>query len=314
MLRSVTALIGLALGLAAASASEADMRILSGQIVVLERMLLPGDTMLIVDVSSESDAPVTGQRRQTGDAQSPFIFEIEAPVDQALVFRAGVRGMDDVLWLSEPLAITPGHTPVDLGPLRAPRIPPMGNAGLLSCGNQLVELGFMPDSLRLRLNEQVITMRPELGSSGEHFVDPDNPATSLQMREDAGLLRIDGAELSECTLIRPDADITQGVWNISAIEDTPSVFPSRTELVFYPDGRLSASVGCNRLIGGYRRHGGIMTFERLASTMMACPEGLQAQEQRFHAILPRVDGYRLDAESGRLLLTSGGQAVLRARR
>ena len=300
---------------AAATESEPPLREVSGQITVLDRMALPDDTMRIVDLTTAQDAPVLALRELTGGAQAPFDFVLMAPQDETLVLRVGLRTLDDVVWLSEPVAIAPGSDPVNTGPLRAPRIPQMGATALLSCGNQLVEAGMLPESMRIRLNEQVMTLTPQATGSGTLYVDDTNPATSLHlMDDDTALLRIDGAELSECTVIRPQIDITLGVWNISAIDDTPAMFPSRTELVFYPDGRMTASVGCNRLIGGYRRHGGLLSFGRLASTRMACPEGLDAQEARFTQILPKVDGYALDADAGRLLLTSGGKTVLRARR
>jgi heat shock protein HslJ len=312
--RWMSALLSFALPLLVQSAAATDLREVSGQVTVLERMALPDDMVLLLDVSDAKDSTVAIARDLTEGRQSPFTFAIDAPVDMELVLRVGLRGLDDALWLSEPVSIAAGAHPVELGPLRAARIPPMGFAALLSCGNQLIEIGFMPESLRIRLNEQLITMQPQVAASGELYADADNPATTIHLKQDSALLRIDGAELSECRLIRPEADITEGVWNISAIEDRPTLFPSRTELVFYPDGRMSASVGCNRLIGGYRRHGGILSFGRLASTRMACPEGLGDQEQHFNRVLPKVDQFILDPEAGRLTLFAAGTPVLRARR
>jgi len=314
LLRLVTALMSCGLFATAALAIDAPSRSLSGEIVVLERMALPEDTVVIVDVTTEKDATVKGLRRLTQEAQSPFPFSLDIPADQPLVLRVGLRSMEDALWMSEPVLIEAGEDAVDIGSLRAQRLPQMGFVGLLYCGNQLVETGFLPDTVRIRLNEQVMTLVPQPAASGALYADPDNPATTLHMKEDAALLRIDGAELSECSLRRPDMDITQGVWNVSAIEDAAVLFASRTELVFFPDGRLSASVGCNRLIGNYRRLGGVLTVGRLASTLMACPDGLGEQEERFKAILPKVDGYVLDAETGRLTLTAKGRAVLRVRK
>ncbi len=314
-MRIFIALFGSLLALtAAATESEHPLREVTGQIMVLERLALSEDTMLIVDVTSMQDDPVMGLRQSTSGAQAPFDFVLEVPPEEVLVLRVGLRSQDDVVWLSEPVAIAPGTTPLDMGPLRAPRIPLMGATALLSCGNQLVEAGMMPESLRIRLNEQVMTLMPQPAASGAFYVDDTNPATSLHLRDDTALLRIDGAELSECTVLQTRNDITAGVWKISAIDDTPAMFPSRTELVFYPDGRMTASVGCNRLVGGYRRHGGLLSFGRLASTRMSCPEGLDVQEARFTQILPKVDGYALDTDAGRLSLTAGGQTVLRARR
>ncbi|MBB4206869.1 META domain-containing protein [Roseinatronobacter bogoriensis] len=314
MPRWISAFVCLVLPVFAVSASASETRVVSGQVTVLERMALPDDTVLLVDLVDAMDTAIAASREVTEGRQSPFSFALEAPVDTDLVLRVGLRGPEDVIWLSEPVAIEAGADPADLGALRAMRIPPMGFAGLLYCGNQLVEIGFMPESVRIRLNEQIITLLPQVAASGALFADADNPATTIHMRDASAVLRIDGSELSECRLIRPEQDITQGVWSISAIEDRPTLFPSRTELVFYPDGRMSASVGCNRLIGGYRRHGGILSFGRLASTRLACPEGLGEQEQHFNTVLPRVDQFFLDAEAGRLTLYAAGTPVLRARR
>ena len=305
----------LTLGVPATAASDtSETREISGEMMVLERMALPDDTVLLVDLTDAQDNSVASHREGTDGRQSPFAFSLTAPTDELLVLRVGLRGGDDAFWLSEPVAIAEGDEDVSLGTLRALRIPFMGFASLLSCDNQYFELGFRPDEVRLRLNEQIITMLAEPAASGEMFVSADNPSTSVHLKDASAILRIDGAELSECALIRPQDDITLGIWTISSIQGTPTLFPSRTELVFYPDGRISASIGCNRMVGSYRRHGGVLTFGRIASTLMACPEGLDDQERRFASVLDVIDGYRLDPESGRLNLLAGGETILQARK
>ncbi|MCC5960866.1 MAG: META domain-containing protein [Rhodobacteraceae bacterium] len=315
MIRFLSLCILLLSGLSTAPLfADEPTRPISGEVMLLERMALPDDAMLIVDISDASDTSLGALRQPTDGAQSPFAFEIDAPADQSLVLRAGLRIVDDVVWLTEPVAIDPGTDALDLGAIRALRTPPMGFASLLACGTQLVELGFLPEDVRVRFNEQVITMTPSVAASGALFTAPDTPSTSIHMKGDSALLRIDGAELAECVLMRPELDITEGVWNITAIGEKAAVFPSRTELVFYSDGRMSASVGCNRLIGGYRRHGGILSFGRIASTRMTCPDGMMDQERQFMAMMHRVDGYRVSSDGGRLTLLAGGQPVISARR
>lgn len=291
-----------------------DLREIRGKIMVLERMALPENTVIMIDLSDGTDTSIASQRTRTEGAQSPFLFEISAPKDQVIILRAGLRAGDDMLWLTEPRQIEPGEAMIDLGDLRALRTPAMGFSSVLQCGTQIVEIGFVTDEVRLRLNEQVITLAPQPAASGALYVAADNPATSIHLKEDTALLTVDGATLAECTLIRPKQDITAGVWNISTIRDKAAIFPSRTELVFFPDGRLSASVGCNRFIGAYRRHGGFLSFGRVASTMMGCPDGLGEQEAAFSAALGQVDGYSLNAEGTRLTLTAAGETVIQARR
>lgn len=295
-------------------ATATEMRIISGQIMVLERMALPENTTLIVDISTSGDQGLVRSRAPSEGRQSPFDFSIDVPAEMDLVLRVGLRADDEMFWLSEPRMIATGSDDLELGNIRALRAPQMGFATLLACGNTLVEIGFLPDTVRLRLNEQVLSMTAQPAASGAFYVDPSNPASSIHMKDDSALLKIDGAELSECTLARPEVDFTQGVWNISAIGDKPTLFPSRTELVFFADGRVSATVGCNRLIGGYRRHGGILSFGRIASTMMACPDGLDEQERAFSNALLMIDGYQLESDASRLTLTANGFPVVHARR
>jgi heat shock protein HslJ/uncharacterized lipoprotein YbaY len=296
------------------TSTPAPQRAISGALVVLERMALPENTTMIVDVTSAQDGALLSRRLPTEGAQSPFAFALDVPANVPLILRVGLRAQNDTVWMTEPRLIEAGDTPADLGELRAQRVPVMGFASLLVCGTQMVEIGFLPEEIRLRFNEQVLTLRPDSSEADNFFVAVDNPATSLLLNGGTAVLTVDGATLAECTLVRAELDITAGVWNIGVIGEKPAIFPSRTELVFFPDGRISASVGCNRFIGGYRRHGGFLSLSRLASTRMGCPDGLAEQEALFSTVLGQVDGYSLSNEGTRLTLTAAGVPKLQARR
>ncbi|TVP69760.1 MAG: META domain-containing protein [Rhodobacteraceae bacterium] len=313
-MRFLAALIFLLIPIAPLPAMAAESRSLTGEIMVLERIALPDETVMIVDLSNASDEALRDLRVVTQGRQSPFSFSIEAPQDTDLVLRVGLSAGEDMLWLSEPMKIPAGDEDLSLGTIRALRLPHMGTASLLSCGNTLLEIGLLPDTLRLRINEQVLTLNAQPAASGALYVDPANLASSVHMQGDRALVKIDGAELTECQILRPEDDLTAGVWMIRSIDESPTLFPSRTELVFFPDGRMSATVGCNRLIGSYNLYGGILTFGRIAMTRMACPEALDQQERQFMAALPRIDGLRVDIQAGRLTLLSAGTPVLQARK
>lgn len=291
-----------------------ELRQISGQLVVMERMALPDDTVLIVDVTGLEDGSRTELRARTDGAQAPFAFELNVPANTPLVLRAGLRATGDLVWLSEPLSIASGTEALALNDLRATRTALMGFSTVLQCGTQLVEIGFLPDEVRLRFNEQMVSLQPQPAASGSLYVAADNPATSIHLKGNNAVLTVDGAELTECRMISPEQDITTGIWNIRAIDEKPSIFPSRTELAFFPDGRFSASVGCNRLIGSYRRHGGFLSFGRIAGTRMACADGLGEQEGAFLQAMKNVDGYTIGADDNRLTLTAAGKPVIQARR
>lgn len=68
-------------------------------------------------------------------------------------------------------------------------------------------------------------------------------------------------------------------------------------LFHFEGGHMAGSAGCNRLIAAYSLDGERLSFDpNAASTMMACPEPLMAQEQAVSAALGAVESFRLDAK------------------
>lgn len=73
------------------------------------------------------------------------------------------------------------------------------------------------------------------------------------------------------------------------------------------DHRVSGSGGCNRLTGGYETSGDRLAFGAIASTMRACPSGMDT-ERAFLQALERVATWRIAGE--RLELRDAGGAVV----
>ena len=68
--------------------------------------------------------------------------------------------------------------------------------------------------------------------------------------------------------------------------------------------RASGSGGCNRIMGGYELTGDKLTFARMASTMMACPEGMET-EQKFQKGLGQVKRWKIAGRQLELMDGSG---------
>ena len=76
--------------------------------------------------------------------------------------------------------------------------------------------------------------------------------------------------------------------------------------------RVNGSGGCNRLSGGYELEGEHLKFTRMASTMMACPSGMET-EQKFLAALEQVKKWKVAGRQLDLMDDSGAVvAVLEA--
>lgn len=92
----------------------------------------------------------------------------------------------------------------------------------------------------------------------------------------------------------PAADLTGTTWVAEAIDGQGVLDQVRSTLAFDAVDRVSGSGGCNRFFGPVRIDGVTIAFGPLASTRMACPPPLDAQEQRFFATLDRVRAFRRD--------------------
>jgi copper homeostasis protein (lipoprotein) len=68
--------------------------------------------------------------------------------------------------------------------------------------------------------------------------------------------------------------------------------------------RVSGSSGCNRLVGGYELNGDKLTFGQMASTRMACPDGMDT-ERAFLAALQEVKKWKVAGQHLELLDAAG---------
>jgi heat shock protein HslJ len=109
----------------------------------------------------------------------------------------------------------------------------------------------------------------------------------------------------------PKAEIA-GAWIVEDILGGGIIDNSRVTLEFVGD-RLAGRASCNAYTAPWSLADGRLSIGDAAVTMMACPEALMNQEQRFLDALASADGFRLD-DTGALFLTSSGKDVVRARR
>jgi heat shock protein HslJ len=85
-------------------------------------------------------------------------------------------------------------------------------------------------------------------------------------------------------------------WNLVQLGDTSvseSKTPYRAHLVFDADTlRVAGSGGCDRVSGRFEIDGELLRFGPMASTRMACPDGMDIERQ-FLKALAQVERYRI---------------------
>ncbi len=105
-----------------------------------------------------------------------------------------------------------------------------------------------------------------------------------------------------------DSPLRGTIWKLVRMGDTPvAAVPKQRQahLIFAADAlRVSGSGGCNRVTGAFSLDGDRLRFGRMASTRMACPDGMDQEKQLLEA-LERVTRYRICGSHLELLDATG---------
>ena len=130
---------------------------------------------------------------------------------------------------------------------------------------------------------------------------------------DLGSVMLMAVEAPDMTDVNaPAASALTGTWVVEDILGGGIIDDSRVTLDFR-EQRVGGRASCNSYQGTWSLEDGQLSIVDVAVTMMACPEAILNQERRFLDALASTDGMRFD-DTGALILTSGGDDLLRARR
>jgi heat shock protein HslJ len=104
-----------------------------------------------------------------------------------------------------------------------------------------------------------------------------------------------------------------GSWRVRSIANAIAFDSSRTQFEFLDDGRVSSSVGCNRILGKPEIDGARIAFGPMATTRRACFGPLADLETSYLAALDSVRFWRVKGATLKLLDASGAPVVTLAR-
>ncbi len=180
-------------------------RALTGSLVYRERVALPPEGEMLVELRDDFGAVVARTAQPTDGAQVPLPFSIEAPAGIALELRAALRLDGVVRWLSAPVALEPDSQPENLGEILLAAFRPMGFVTKMSCGDVQAGLSVADQTARLRIGGTYLDLVAEPTASGARFAVPADPDTWIWTRGDSAMLSLDAVELPECRPLLPDA-------------------------------------------------------------------------------------------------------------
>lgn len=114
-----------------------------------------------------------------------------------------------------------------------------------------------------------------------------------------------------CTTTAASTPLRSGEWMVAELNGKKLVAPpeQRPTLTFDADDkRVSGFGGCNRLTGGYEADGNKLKFGPVATTQMACAQGMST-EADFAAALELVTSYKIEGDKLIVYGADGKQLV-----
>jgi heat shock protein HslJ len=129
--------------------------------------------------------------------------------------------------------------------------------------------------------------------------------------KDTVTVKVDEREYKGCGggIVPPDT-LERTAWRVSSINGM-EIPAEQGALISFGDGRMSGSVGCNRLGADYKFSNRAVSFGPVMSTKMACPDPVGKQEYAFVSIL-NAPASTVFPGDGTMVLTGkdGGKAIL----
>ncbi|WP_019955735.1 META domain-containing protein [Yoonia vestfoldensis] len=174
-------------------------RTVSGQVSYLDRMALPPDAVLLVEVLGTDGRLIADARMPTDGQQVPVPFAVQVRAQSDVILRAGIMLGFDLVWLGDPVMAV-GDAGVDL---QLYRYQPLGFTATFRCDDLVVRTGFAGDRLIVDTGAARLVLDPVPVASGARFAAVDSD-TSFWSRGDTATITLNGTDVPECRLSLPE--------------------------------------------------------------------------------------------------------------
>ena len=116
-----------------------------------------------------------------------------------------------------------------------------------------------------------------------------------------------------CT-VHAAADLLGEKWLVEFVRGVSTFDKFRTELLVSVDGKVSTTVGCNRMVGKATIDGDRLTVGQLASTRKACLPPLMELEGRYAAALGATRSFRIEGRRLKFVDGAGDNQIIFTRK
>lgn len=183
--------------------AEPETRTISGQLSYMQRIALGPDSLAVVEFRNDDDEVLGETRFNSEGRQVPLPFALHVPINIDGQVQGAIWSAGRPTWVSDPVAIEAGDEPLEIDTLLLQPFTPMGFSTVMRCGETDIEIGFIDDHARLRVDGETIDLFPVPAASGAKFTAPDDPDTFFWSRGTSALVSLAGERLPECVSAVP---------------------------------------------------------------------------------------------------------------
>lgn len=186
---------------AAGLAQPAGAREISGSLVYLQRIALPPDANVVIELRDAAGTVAAQSRTATMGAQVPLAFRIDAPDDTDLTLRAAIFVGGRPAWVGQPVTAAAGSRAEVTGEVPLAAHVPFGTE-ILDCAPVTFGVETGPAGALLRFGPRVVYLAADPAGAGTGY--GDGAGIRLDLAGSDWTVRLDGATFGPCRFAMPD--------------------------------------------------------------------------------------------------------------
>ncbi|WP_180902445.1 META domain-containing protein [Martelella soudanensis] len=191
--------------LAATTAHAQNIRLISGEAVIRERMALHDNAELVVEARGFHNTLFATDSTEANGQQIPWPFTLDIPAGVKTDFSAAIRIDGTNRWVIAPAPIAAGEENVDLGQLMPSAFTPATFESAYMFGHTRLEARFQGEDAVIETDTQFYHLAPLISADGAKYQSDDGETVFWSKGKNA-LVTFDGKDLSECFGVLAEAD------------------------------------------------------------------------------------------------------------
>lgn len=191
--------------LAATTAHAQDMRSISGEAVMRERMALPDDAELVVEARGFQNALLATDSAEANGRQVPWPFTLAIPQGVEAKLAAAIRIDGANRFVSAPVTIAAGNNDVDIGDIMLTAFTPAAFSSTFMCGDIRLDVGFEGEEAVVQTDERIYHLAPAISADGAKY-QSDDGRNVFWSKGDTALVTLDGQDLPDCVMVPAEAE------------------------------------------------------------------------------------------------------------